>query len=603
MINIKNNLTGFIYDPWEHIGPKRRKLLDNSWAGLFRNIIYPILPVEQMAPFFSSNFGRPTKEIHTVEGVLILQQMLDLSDAETVQQLAFNEQWHYALNITSDSDKAIYMCPKTLWNMRKIVTDNELDTVLFQNITDHLARVFAVDTSKQRLDSVHIKSNMKQLGRIGIFVKTIHKFLVNLKRQHLEAFTTLDPALVEKYYADKSLQCFSMVKPSESERTLASVSRDLLQLVQWFAEHPEVPQLSSYQLLQRVLQEHCQIVEGPEGQAPEVVPKAAKDVPADSLQNPSDPDAGYDGHKGQGYQVQVMETYVVPQPQPEAVAEDKDTEAHAAAAPAADPKAPALRLITHVEVAPAHESDAHALIPALEATQERGVGPAEVLADTLYGSDDNCQAAASLGVEVVAPVSGSPPVGRLSLADFTFAADETILTCPQGQTPVKTSCTAKGCGAAFDSETCRNCPRQADCPVKPGHKRHYLHYNVKRLRLARRRAHEQTPEFQARYRYRAGIEGTISTYDRRTGVKRLRVRGFKAVRFCATLKAIGVNIYRATAVRKAQLGQNRPARGLICPFLPLAAMVKELLGAIRDRVLMIFAPETYCYNYDLQMAA
>jgi hypothetical protein len=37
--------------------------------------------------------------------------------------------------------------------------------------------------------------------------------------------------------------------------------------------------------------------------------------------------------------------------------------------------------------------------------------------------------------------------------------------------------------------------------------------------------------------FRAGIEGTISAYDARTGVKWLRVRGFEAVRFCATLKA------------------------------------------------------------------
>ena len=29
----------------------------------------------------------------------------------------------------------------------------------------------------------------------------------------------------------------------------------------------------------------------------------------DSLQNPSDPDATYSGHKGQGYQVQIMETF------------------------------------------------------------------------------------------------------------------------------------------------------------------------------------------------------------------------------------------------------------------------------------------------------
>ena len=37
--------------------------------------------------------------------------------------------------------------------------------------------------------------------------------------------------------------------------------------------------------------------------------KDPKEISSSSLQNPSDPDAGYDAHKGQGYQVQVMETY------------------------------------------------------------------------------------------------------------------------------------------------------------------------------------------------------------------------------------------------------------------------------------------------------
>jgi len=71
------------------------------------------------------------------------------------------------------------------------------------------------------------------------------------------------------------------------------------------------------------------------------------------------------------------------------------------------------------------------------------------------------------------------------------------------------------------------------------------------MRIAKRRAIERTNEFKERYRWRAGVEATMSELDRRTGVKRLRVRGFKAVRFCATLKAVGVNLFRAAAVRRA----------------------------------------------------
>jgi hypothetical protein len=34
-----------------------------------------------------------------------------------------------------------------------------------------------------------------------------------------------------------------------------------------------------------------------------------KDVSSESLQNPTDPDVSFDGHKGKGFQVQVVESY------------------------------------------------------------------------------------------------------------------------------------------------------------------------------------------------------------------------------------------------------------------------------------------------------
>jgi hypothetical protein len=78
-----------------------------------------------------------------------------------------------------------------------------------------------------------------------------------------------------------------------------------------------------------------------------------------------------------------------------------------------------------------------------------------------------------------------------------------------------------------------------------------LHFTDKQLRIALRRSEIETEAFKDRYRWRAGVEATMSEYDRRTGVKRLRVRGLKAVRYCATLKALGLNILRAAAVMAA----------------------------------------------------
>jgi hypothetical protein len=521
MIRINNHKQQELFDPWRFLSPKRRRLLEQSWPGLFKNEILAELPVGKFASFFTDGFGRPTKELYTVLGVLVLQQTFDLTDEETVDQFAFNIQWHYALNITEESDSAKYICPKTLWNMRSIIVENSLDSILFEQITRKLADVFKVNTDNQRIDSVHIKSNMRRLGRIGIFASGINKFLKNLKRQYNELFETIPTDTVEKYLPAKALGCFSMVKPSEAQKTLSMVSNDLFDLVHLFKGHPGVTGMHSYKLLERILKEQCNLTVT--GETSKVEVKAPEEVPSDSLQNPSDPDATYSGHKGQGYQVQIMETY-------------------------SETRSKTLNLITHVEVEQAHESDANALIPAIESARENGLAPKEALADSLYGSDENCQEAGQLGVEVVAPTMGEKKETVISLSGFQTSKNGKVISCPQGHESVIIKKRKNRYTMAFNSEHCDACPNRTHCPVKKGKNHHYLRYTEKQMRIAIRRAYEQTEAFKDRYRWRAGVEATMSEYDRRTGVKRLRVRGFKAVRFCATLKALGINILRAAAV-------------------------------------------------------
>jgi hypothetical protein len=352
MIHVNNHKQLQIFDPWDSLGEKRRKLMDTSWAGIFQKEVLPILPVRELFPHFNPSFGRPTKELYTVIGALLFQQAFDLTDQETIEQLSFNIQWHYALNIYGQSDEANYMSLKTLWNNRDLVAQHGLEKIIFQTITGKLADVFGVDTTKQRLDSVHIKSNMQKLGRIRIFSETIRGFLVNLKRSHETYFATVDDAIIEKYLSEKTLGCFSKVKPSEAKKTLDTVSTDLFSLAIQFENVSEICNMNTYKLLKRVLTEQCNVTENT------AVPKAPKEISSDSLQNPSDPDATYSGHKGQGFQAQIMETY----------SEDK--------------KETVLNLITHVEVEPSHNSDAHALIPAIEYVKEQNMMPEVVLADS-----------------------------------------------------------------------------------------------------------------------------------------------------------------------------------------------------------------------------
>jgi hypothetical protein len=168
MIKIKNRKTQYMFDLFEHLGPKRRKLLDESWGGIFRHNVRQVLPVELLARHYCATNGRPTNELVAMMGAMILQHMHDLTDQETIEQFAFNIQWHYALDITNNADTEAYVCQKSIWSMRAIMTEHGLYDAVFQAVGDGLAKVFAVDTSLQRIDSVHIFSNMRHLGRIGI---------------------------------------------------------------------------------------------------------------------------------------------------------------------------------------------------------------------------------------------------------------------------------------------------------------------------------------------------------------------------------------------------------------------------------------------------
>jgi hypothetical protein len=562
MFYTKDHKTPYIFDPFGFLGPKRRKMLESSWAGLFREEILPELPVRLLGEHYHPSQGRPTKELCAMLGAMILQQQFDLTDEETAERFAFDIQWHYALNITGDGDDCAYVCPKSIWSMRNTMTEHNLYTPLFEAVTDKLSRILPVDTDKQRQDSMHIFSNMRHLGRIGLFAKTIKKFLVNLKRHHKHEFSSLEDDLTGRYLSKAKEAVFSMVKPSESKRTLQSLADDLFSLVTRFKEHRQVVGMSSYSLLVRLMREQCTVEDDLDRGASKVTVKPNKEVPSDSLQNPSDPDAGYSGHKGQGYQVQVMETYNADQ--------DNNT----------------LSLITYVAVEPANKSDAGALIPAIEDTQARQLGPKEVQADTTYGSDENCRQAEDLGVDIISPVGGKDSTGALTLADFALSEQGTVTACPQGKSPIRCKHKKNRYSAAFAPETCGGCSRLSECPVRPGRKAYYLRYNDKAVRLAKRRAYEQTPEFRDKYRYRAGIEGTLSYYARKTGVKRLRVRGQTAVSFHAVLKATAINILRATAFRNRQTkGANLPETVNPVSYpacLPLFWIIKEQLASLLD---------------------
>ncbi len=531
MIYVKDHKQRDMFNPFAHLGVKRLALLESSWAHFFREEILHNLPAEKLFQFYDEFKGRKTKELYAMLGLVLIQQMEDCSDADAIDNFALNLKWQYALNITDESDTASYVSPRTLWSLRDIVAQHGLHDALFENVTNALKKLFALDPSKQRLDSVHLFSNMAHLGRIRLFVRTIRVFLTNLKRHHAKEYNAVGEITLR--YDKKSDGAFS-VKPTESAKKLVELGDDCFYLVERFKSMKTVSTMDSYKHLVRLFTDQC-VVEKDDDKAPRVVIKASKDISSASLQNPSDPDAGYCGHKGKGYQMQVMETYSGDKSQP--------------------------NLITHIKVEAANESDANALLPAIEDAAKRGLAPTELLADTLYGSDENIETAKKLGTTVIAPVMGAKE-SATGLADFAFNDKDQIIECPEQQTPIKSKVGKQGgMTVHFDKAICDNCRRQSECAVKRYKKSCSITYDAKSLRLSRRRQKEKEEAFTEKYRYRSGIEGTMSDLDRMTGLKHLRVRGMPQVSLAATLKATGLNILRSMAFKNRVKRDEKRKKG------------------------------------------
>ncbi len=528
MITVRNRQNLELFDRWSFLGTKRREILRKSWSSVFRDYLLTHLPVEKLAEQFCRDRGRPSKDLHVAIGVLLLQQLHDLTDQETVEALAFRIDWHFALDLHSESDA--YLSERTLRNYRRRIIDQDLDSTLFRSLTDHLVQGFEVDTCKQRLDSTALQSAMRSLTRLGTVVETISKFLRELKRCYPSDYLESTQELWHRYVERSGDGHFGNTRPSESKRRLPEAGRDLSNLIETF-QGTGAETLESFQLLGRVFEEQFEIEFQVE---PRIRVKLPREIPCTNVNNPADPDSSYNARRGQGYMVQVMETYRDGQ-------EEGDV-------PIAKPP----DLITHIAVHDMTVYDGHRLVPALEDVEARGIKPESVVADTHYGSRENLKKATSRKVKLISPTitaKGSKK-GMLTLEQFDLDAEGSILQCPAGHAPLEFRSAPQRFEVRFDEATCQTCNLRAKCPAQTTRHngKNRYQYSRERVQQRLRRLHEKTDDFKKDYRWRAGVEGTVSRLKYQMKLKHLRIRGLEKVRYVAFLRALGLNIRRcATA--------------------------------------------------------
>jgi len=507
-----------LFDPAETMfSPMAIRYMQQDWPGLFRAQILHLMPAAKIAEHFHPTLGCKTKELYSMAGGIFLKEFFNLTIAEAVRRYVMDAGWQYALNVVPTEASLSHA---TVERYMKLFAEDDIAAEIFHRVTSALIEALELDVSRQRLDSTHVFSDMATFGRTKLMGVAIKRFLTQLKRHHRALYDAL-PEAFRGRYAPSQAKLFADLTGAQSQLRQA-VAEDLLFVVNRFCDDETVTNRTSYQAMRRVLQEQCAVSED----KADVAVKAR--TGGQVMQNPSDPDATYDGHKGPGYQVQIAET----------CGEDNDAQ-----------------LITGVEVEPAHQSDQEAVEPMLDQLGKHDRRPEILYGDGGYGRDENVVKADARGVDLQSPVAGGPPQndGELTVDDFAIdEQSETVERCPNGCVPTSSTYDAeKGrTQTVMPASACSTCAFFSRCSVQSVGGQYVLRHTSSQRRLAARRAEQATEAFRENYRIRGGGESVNSGLKRKTGMGRVRTRGQPRVEMAVVLRCAGWNVFRALAAFK-----------------------------------------------------
>lgn len=382
--------------------------LGSSMYAVIRHVILELMPVDKISIHFDPTLGRPTKELYSMMCLILLKEFKNWTTDETVDAYLFDKRVHYALNMGSG---IIEFSSRTLERYMALLRGNSVAIEVFNSITKRLIELLGIEIDQQRLDSTHVFSDMATFARTKLMGTTIKKFIVQLKRHQPVAYSGLPERIRSRY--EKSVDgMFASANKDSVKRSFLrqEVAEQMHQLIQAFCGNATIENMQTYKNLVTVFTQQCEVIDvievtnegavhdasssdkkGTDKQDKtntDVTPKHEEKVSVrektggNVVQNPSDMDATFDGHKGPGYQVQIAETC--------------NTENE-------------VQLVTAVVPQTASESDAHAVSTVLEKLLSTDRLPEEMLSDTAYCGDDNVTKSASIGVDLVGPVPGKAP--------------------------------------------------------------------------------------------------------------------------------------------------------------------------------------------------
>lgn len=557
---------------------RQREILESSWAGVFYREFHCRIEEEPFGALYADMPSRPNAPVNELVSLEYLKAGKGWTDEEMYEHYLFDVQMRYALGLDRLGEAHFEL--RTVYNFRQRLSKYMQETGInlldqaFEQVTDEQIEAYGLKSSKQRMDSTMIASNIRQMGRLQLLVEVLQRTYRMLSEDEQAQYgEVFEPYLVG--HAGKYIYRLKTEDYAEHLQQIGRVMKNLLaELKDAHGDHP------AYQVLERVFGEHFKVEEA------HVKTKEAEELSAASLQSPDDLEATYREKRGVGYQGYVANL----------------TET-------CNPDNP-FQLITKVQTAPNTTDDSQLLAEALPNLKAR-TDLDDLYTDGGFGGPDADLALQEQKVQLTqTAIRGrKPDPNKLHLADFEIEFDLDALplqvTCPHKQTvPVHLTRHKKGFVAHFDPQTCQSCPfwEKRQCPAQPGKRdtRHHLRFNSAKAQAADRRRRSQACRRGAG-NLRAAVEATVRSAKHPFPAGKLPVRGQFRVA-CLMIGSVALSnvrrIQRYLYAKKIDEKQQKNRSGEIENTQKLAGVS---FWAIAKAALMPFAsfaqPTMLCLDY------
>ena len=288
---------------------REKKALDNSWAKIFADEIFPNIDEERFSVLYSSKASRPNAPVNVIIGALIIKELFDYSDDEIVENLMLDLHLQYALHTTSFEEQPI--SDKTLSRFRSrcynYETTHGIDLYhdCVKDLSSKIAKLMNLSGRIKRMDSMMIESNIRFLSRMELIYTCISKLTIYFDKNYPKKIP--DDL---RHYTDSNdyNRIFYHQLNDNIEQIIQALLSDSDKLLELCGTDYE--EVTEYQLFLRCLSDQTVVENGKR----RLRTKEDGTMNSTALQNPSDPDATYRNKAGKlhrGYVANLEETVLI----------------------------------------------------------------------------------------------------------------------------------------------------------------------------------------------------------------------------------------------------------------------------------------------------